>query len=121
MCSACDKRFNLMRSFQDSDQDATCPACANSAQRLISRTSFYSASAPDSAATRRDQANEKMWLAERRGEDWNKKHPDPLKAWREEREKACGKGPEAWVEYSNELKAKEQKEKDYSTYQGGES
>ena len=121
MCASCDKRFNLMRSFSDSDKDAECPSCSATAQRLVSKLTFYSASAPDSAAVRRDEANEKMWLAEKRGEAWDKKNPDPLKAWREERQKTCGKGPEAWVEYANELKDKEQKEKDYGKYSGGES
>lgn len=121
MCTDCQNKFNQMRSFSDSDKDTVCPACGKDAQRLISRSSFYAASAPDSMAVRKDGANEKMWLAQKRGEDWDKKHPDPLKAWREEREKACGKGPEAWVEYADELKSAEQKKKDYSSYQGGES
>jgi len=121
LCTGCENKFNQMRTFAESELDSVCPSCGAKAERLISKSSFYAASAPDSAAVRRDGADEKMWLAQKRGEDWDKKNPDPLKAWREERQKTCGKGPEAWVEYANELKTKEQKEKDYGKYSGGES
>jgi hypothetical protein len=60
----------------------------------------------------KDKADEKMWLSQRKMEDDKIKNPDPLASWRKEREQACGKGPEAWVEWAKEEVARKEKEAD---------
>ena len=112
-CPACKKNFELIRSRSAANLGAPCPDCEASADRVISGFSHFAATPSSSPLQTRDKANEKMWLSKRKSEDWAKKNPDPLKKWRDEREKSCGKGPEAWVEYSNQEKAKDQKKKDY--------
>lgn len=113
LCPACNKRFELVRSRSEANLGAPCPECEASAERVISGFSHFAATPANSAVRAKDNADEKMWISKRKVEDMEKKNPDPLKKWREEREKACDKGPEAWVEYANEEKAKEQKKKDY--------
>jgi hypothetical protein len=70
------------------------------------------ATPPDSYLVTQDKAKEKMWMSQRRAEDDKVKDPDPLARWRAERQQACGKGPEAWVEWAKEEMVKKDKEKD---------
>ncbi len=112
-CHKCKESFTMVRPVAESKEDAICPKCNGEAKRLLSQFSNYSASAPDNAFVVKDKMEGKKWDKMRYAEDWDKKNPDPLKRWRDERQEACGKGPEAWVEYANEEKAKEKKKETY--------
>jgi hypothetical protein len=83
---------------------ATCPVCNAESPRIVSDFTHGVAF-----------SKEKMWISQQKVEENKIKNPDPLKKWREEREKSCGKGPEAWVEYAKQEEAKVQKVKDYGT------
>ncbi|MBI2906742.1 MAG: zinc ribbon domain-containing protein [Chloroflexi bacterium] len=39
-CPDCQQKFELLRSFQESDREALCPSCGVPAKRVISRFSF---------------------------------------------------------------------------------
>jgi len=82
------------------------------ADRIISSFTTSITTPADSFIRTQDSAKEKMWQAQRRAEDDKIKDPDPLARWRKEREQACGRGPEAWVEWAKEEMAKQEKEKD---------
>jgi len=112
-CPECDIKFELIRSRSEANQLASCPRCHKSVSRTVSVFSHYAASAPDSTEKRRDKAQSMMWQSQRRIEDDKIKNPDPLKPWREERQKALGVGPEKWVEWAKGEQSKEQKKKDY--------
>lgn len=112
-CSECENKFELLKPRSESKQDAECPKCKGKAARVLSSYGFYAASAPDSAEKKKDERDTKMWESKRKMEDDKIKNPDPLKAWREERCKTLGYGPEKWTDWANEEKAKEQKKKDY--------
>ena len=113
VCPACNKRFELLRSRSECNLGAQCPDCEASADRALSSFSHYAAEPANSAVRKQDKMKQKMWESERKMEYDKIKNPDPLKGWREERQKTLGKGPEAWTEYANELKAKDKKKKDY--------
>ena len=113
VCPECKNRFELMRPRSEANLAASCPQCKSNSQRVISVFSHYSASAPDSPLKKMDERRGKMWQSQRKMEDDKIKNPDPLKKWREERQKTLGVGPEKWVEWAKEEKAKEQKKKDY--------
>jgi putative FmdB family regulatory protein len=113
VCPACNSRFELLRSRSECNLGAPCPDCESSAERTLSSFSHYAAEPANSAVRKQDKMKQKMWESERKMEDDKIKNPDPLKGWREERQKTLKKGPEAWTNYANEIKAKEQKKKDY--------
>ena len=112
-CRNCKEIFTLVRPVSESKEKGICPKCKGEANRLLSQFSNYSASAPDDALVIKDKMEDKKAEKMRFAEDWEKKHPDPLKKWREERQKACGKGPEAWIEYAKEEEAKKKKKETY--------
>ncbi|AQX74499.1 FmdB family transcriptional regulator [Dehalococcoides mccartyi] len=114
-CSKCNKVFEIMRPRSESSLSATCPICSAESTRIISDFTHGVAFSKDAPEMCKDSANEKMWISEQKVAENKIKDPDPLKKWREEREKSCGKGPEAWVEYAKQEEAKEQKVKDYGT------
>ncbi len=113
VCSECKAKFELMRQRSERNQGASCPKCGKDAERVISVFSHHSISPTNSFAVRKDEKEEKMWRAERKMEEDKIKNPDPLKKWRKEREKALGVGPEKWVEWAKDEKAKDQKKKNY--------
>ncbi len=113
LCPECNCRFELIRPRSESKLGSTCPQCGKNAERMLSAFSHYSAAASTSPEKQKDRSDEKMWRAQRRMEDQERKNPDPLKGWRKEREKTLGVGPEKWGEWAKEEKAKEQKKKDY--------
>jgi putative FmdB family regulatory protein len=112
ICPQCRNTFELRRSFSECDAEAKCPTCDVKADRIISSFSTNLATPRDSFLRTQDSAKEKMWMAQRRAEDDKIKDPDPLARWRKEREQACGRGPEAWVEWAKEEMTKQEKEKD---------
>ena len=113
VCPECKCKFELIRPRSECIQGSTCPQCGSSAERVISVFSHYSALGARSPEKQRDNADEKMWISKRKMEDDKIKDPDPLKGWRKEREKTLGVGPERWVQWAKEEKAKDQKKKDY--------
>jgi len=113
LCPECDCRFELLRPVSESESGSTCPECGKEAKRMLSSFSHYCMSAYDSVQKRQDRNAHKMWESQRRAEDDKIKNPDPLKPWREERQKTLGVGPERWVQWANDEKSKEQKKKDY--------
>ncbi len=112
-CPECNCKFELIRPRSECNQGSTCPKCGSSAERVISSFSHYSALGAGSLEKQGDINDEKMWVSKRKMEDDKIKNPDPLKEWRKEREKTLGVGPERWVQWSKEEKAKDQKKKDY--------
>jgi len=42
LCSNCNCKFELRRSFSQSDEAATCPSCNASARKLLSRFTAFS-------------------------------------------------------------------------------
>jgi len=116
ICPQCRKTFELRRPFSECDSITHCPSCKVECDRILSGSfSSVLATPPDSYLITQDKAKEKMWQSERRAEDDKIKDPDPLSRWREERQQACGKGPEAWVEWAKEELVKQEKEKDEKT------
>ena len=112
ICPECRKTFELRRPFSECDTITTCPTCKCECDRILSSFSQVVATPPDSYLITQDKAKEKMWLSQRRAEDDKIKDPDPLARWRAERQQACGKGPEAWVDWAKEELVKQEKEKD---------
>ena len=112
-CSECDCHFEMIRPVSESKLGSPCPQCGVEAKRELSSFSHYCMTPYDAPERRRDEGQRKMWESSRKVEDMKKKDPDPLKKWREERQKTLGVGPERWVQWANEEKAKEQKKKDY--------
>ncbi|MEL7562091.1 zinc ribbon domain-containing protein [Dehalogenimonas sp. 4OHTPN] len=113
ICPQCRKTFELRRPFSECDAITPCPTCNVECDRILSSNfSQVMATPADSYLLTQDKAKEKMWLSQRRAEDDKIKDPDPLARWRKEREQACGKGPEAWVEWAKEELVKQEKEKD---------
>ena len=112
-CPECDCHFEMIRPVSESKLGSPCPQCGVESKREFSSFSHYCMSAYDSPERRRDKGQDKMWQSTRKVEDMKKKNPDPLKSWREERQKSLGVGPERWVEWAQGEKAKEQKKKDY--------
>ncbi len=113
ICPQCRKTFELRRPFAECDAITNCPSCQAECDRIISSNfSQVIATPPDSYLITQDKAKEKMWQSQRRAEDDKVKDPDPLARWRAERQQACGKGPEAWVDWAKEELVKQEKEKD---------
>ena len=112
ICPQCRKTFELRRPFSECDAVTLCPTCEVECDRVLSAFSQVIATPADSYLHTRDKAQEKMWLSQRRVEDDKIKDPDPLARWRKERQEACGKGPEAWVEWAKEEVVKQEKKKD---------
>lgn len=112
ICPQCRNTFELRRPFSECDAITECPTCKAEADRIISAFSHVTATPADHFLRSKDKAQEKMWLSERKMEDYKIKDPDPLARWREERQEACGKGPEAWVEWAKEESARKEKEAD---------
>ena len=113
LCPGCECKFELMRPRSESKLGSACPQCGGNADRSLSAFSHYSAFAPNSMEKQRDIANEKMWKSQRKLEDNERKNPDPLKPWREERQKTLKVGPEKWTEWAKGEQGKKQKKKDY--------
>ncbi|MDV2989211.1 MAG: zinc ribbon domain-containing protein [Dehalogenimonas sp.] len=112
ICPVCRNTFELRRPFSECDAVTECPTCKAECDRIISAFSHVTATPADHYLHAKDKAAEKMWLSERKIEDDKIKNPDPLAKWREERQQACGKGPEAWVEWAKEEVARKEKEAD---------
>jgi putative FmdB family regulatory protein len=112
ICPGCRKTFELRRPFSECDAITACPSCKAECDRILSSFSHVMATPPDSYVITQDKAKEKMWMSQRRAEDDKIKDPDPLARWRQERQDACGKGPEAWVDWAKEELVKQDKEKD---------
>ena len=112
-CPECRREFNLMRPIAQRNDAAACPDCNTIAKRIITGFSYYTATPSNSPVKEREKMADNNWYAQRKYEDKEAKNPDVFREWRKEREKACGKGPEAWTEWANEEKAKEQKKKTY--------
>ncbi|APV44208.1 putative regulatory protein, FmdB family [Dehalogenimonas formicexedens] len=113
ICPQCRKTFELRRPFSECDAITNCPNCNAECDRILSAAfSQVMSTPPDSYLITQDKAKEKMWQSQRRADDDKIKNPDPLKRWREERQEACGRGPEAWVEWAKEELVKQEKEKD---------
>ncbi|MEN8614492.1 zinc ribbon domain-containing protein [Dehalogenimonas sp. THU2] len=112
ICPECRKTFELRRSFSESDAITHCPTCNVECDRIISAFSHVTATPAGSYLQSQDKHAEKMWEISRKAEDKKLKDPDPLARWREERQEACGKGPEAWVEWAKEEVVKKEKEQD---------
>jgi hypothetical protein len=103
-------KFEMMRPVGERDSEALCPQCAMDCDRIISGFSFYAAATPNSFEKYDERMKERAWNANRKVEDYEKKTGNPLDRWRKEREQACGRGPEAWVEWAHEEKARMEKE-----------
>ncbi len=112
ICPECRNKFELRRPFSECDAITTCPTCKCECDRILSAFSQVMATPADSYLITQDKAKEKMWMSQRRAEDDKIKDPDPLARWRAERQQACGKGPEAWVDWAKDELVKQEKEKD---------
>lgn len=112
ICPQCRQTFELRRPFSECDAVTLCEKCNVECDRIISAFSHVTATPPDHYLHAKDKASEKMWLSERKMEEQKIKDPDPLARWRQERQEACGRGPEAWVEWAKEEMARKEKEAD---------
>lgn len=112
ICPKCRHSFEMRRPFAECDAITHCPECNNECDRIISAFTHVTSLPKDHYARAKDKADEKMWLSQRKMEDDKIKNPDPLASWRKEREQACGRGPEAWVEWAKEEVARKEKEAD---------
>ena len=112
-CHKCREVFTVVRPVAESKEGAICPKCKGEAKRLLSQFSNYSASSPDNTMVVKDKMEGIKWEKMRWAKDEETKNPDPLKKWRDERQEACGKGPEAWIEYAKEEDNKKKKKETY--------
>jgi putative FmdB family regulatory protein len=44
VCSSCDAKFELLRSFNESAKEASCPHCHHNAERIVSACASFSKS-----------------------------------------------------------------------------
>ena len=112
-CHDCRLKFQLQRPVTEYKEDGLCPECGKLTKKLMSNFSHHSTFAPDSGVKLKERHDDKKSEKMSWAKDYDRKNPDPLKSWRKEREQACDKGPEAWVEEANEKKAKEKKKETY--------
>ena len=112
-CPNCRCTFGLMRSVKQYQEDATCPYCQAEAKRKISGFSFHAEFGPHHIETAADKRKEKKSNTRQWRDELDRKNPDLMKRWREERCKTLKVGPEKWQEYANEKFAEEKKVKTY--------